>query len=180
MERIPDIEFINGKITETFKPIPDPFKPNEATYCFEIEKENHKTRTYTPFQYLDNILEAHYQAAEKTKNYKKKLIAIANAESSIRRKINEFQLEKKGFDFSNIFTDIEVTKKRLNAYHEYKEKWRDRLFTLCITLCGVLLGGIMTHFLSPSKPAQTTILIPKTDTVYKIKHDTIWIEKNKK
>jgi hypothetical protein len=175
MEKIPDIEFINGKRTETFKTIVEP-ESKKATFYFEIQK-GEETRQYPPVTFLEFILEVHYSMADKTKNYRKQLIAIANAESTIQRYISEFDLDKKGFDFTKIFTDIEVTKKRLNAYHEYKEKWRDRLFILC----GVILGGLITHFLSPSpQPMQTTIVLPKSDTVYKIKHDTIWIEKKNK
>ena len=123
MKKVHDIDFIKGKFEESFGTNVNS-ESGTVEHYFEITKEG-ETRRYKPFEYLNLILDWYYEEADKTKNHKKQLVALANAESKITRLILEHRLNKCGYDFSNIFSDIDITRRRLNTYASVNEKRND-------------------------------------------------------
>ena len=169
---MPDLDFIHGIRTESFVTQVNS-ESGTVEHYFEITKGN-ETRKFKPFEFLNLILEAYYEAADKTKNHKRKLAALANAESDIVRLIQENGLNSG--DFSNIFSDIDITRRRLNAYVFVNEKRNDWLRAIGAVCIGVILTALLSYITSHPQYIRTTVVIPKTDTVYQIIHDTIFIQ----
>ena len=121
MEKLQDVDFIQGKRTESFITNVN-IESGIVEHFFEITK-GLETRNYKPFDFFKFILQAHYEAADKIKNYKKQLVALANAESEIARYIFENGL--KIDDYAHLFSDINITRTRLNTYATVNEKRND-------------------------------------------------------
>ena len=174
-----DLEFIKGIIYESFdKHLPVPVDGSiKDQYCFKITK-GEEFRVYDIFQYLDLILEAQYNEADKTKSYYKKIICIANAESSIKRKISQYNLNQFNIDFSVLFDDIQFTEKRLNAYYQGSEKWRFFWAGGVLSFSVAILSGLLILWMTtqnqkqPLKVETTIQNIPKIQMI----HDTIYIK----
>lgn len=171
MAKLEDIIFITGSTTQSFKTIVS-IDRSSVIHIFEITKGDEK-RTYNPKEYLRLLLEWYYYESDKTKNNRKKLVCIANAESRITRLINEFGLDKLGYDFSDIYRDIAVTEKRILSYYNATEKRNSFLYGALITICSASISGLGVWALSLSiqnKPQENNIVFPK---IYLI-HDTVY------
>ncbi len=114
-EKISDTAFIQGVRTESFKTHVDVINKHVEKY-FEVTK-NGEVRKYTPYKFLDLILECHYQAADKTNSFNEKMICFINAESQIKRYIREYGLPES--DFLKIFEDLNDAKKRIEGYKQF-------------------------------------------------------------
>lgn len=112
-----DVDFIQGRRKEWFQPALNE-KTNVMEYYFFVQK-NEERRQYSPTKFLDLVLEAHYLAADKSQDYNEQVRCIINAESAIKRYIYENDLTAKGFNFDNIFSDIDVTRRRIETYKDY-------------------------------------------------------------
>ena len=173
-----DIDFIQGKREENFGTKVNS-ESGTVEHYFEITKGD-ETRKFNPIEFLNLILEAHYEAADKIKNHKKKLAALANAESVIVRLIQENGLNRGGYDFSNIFSDIDLTRRKLNAYALVNEKRNDWLRAIGAVCIGVILTSLLPNINSHPQYIRNTVVVPKTDTVYQIIHDTVFIQEKQK
>lgn len=174
MKKVRDLDFIQGKRKENFGTNVNS-ESGTVEHYFEITKGD-ETRRFKPLEFLNLILEAYYEAADETKNHKKQLAALANAESDIVRLIQEHGLNRGGYDFSNIFSDIDITRRRLNAYALVNEKRNDWLRAIGAICIGVILTTLLSYITSQPHYIRTTVVIPKTDTVYQIKYDTVFIK----
>lgn len=111
-----DVDFIQNKRKEWFQPTLNA-KTNVIEYYYVVEK-NEERRQYSPTEFLNLVLEAHYLAADRSQDYNEQLRCIINAESVIKRYIYENDLTAKGFSFDNIFSDLDVTRRRIKAYRD--------------------------------------------------------------
>jgi hypothetical protein len=175
MKKLRDIDFIQGERQESFEPMNELGKVENY---FFITKGN-ETRKYKPLEFFNLILDAHYEKADKITNNKKKLVALANAESTITRYILDNKLNKGNDNFSDLFSDIDITRRRLKAYETVNEKRNDWLRSIGAVSVGVILSVLLQYFFSHPNYIQTTVVVPKTDTIYQIKHDTIFIKEKK-
>lgn len=169
-----DIDFIKGSQKENFKTIINS-ELGTVEHYFEISRDDEK-REYKPLDFLNLILELYYEVADNTKNTKKKLVALANAENKIARKIQEYGLNKLNYDFSSIFSDIDITRKRISAYEIVNEKRNDWLRSIGAICIGSILTWILSYISFNNQVTRTTIVIPKTDTIYKVEHDTVYLD----
>ncbi len=174
MVKLRNIDFIQGKRQESFETrINDELEIVE--HYFAITKDG-ETREFKPLEFFNLILETHYEAADRTKNNKKQLVALANAESAITRYILNNGLNRVNYNFSDLFLDIDITRRRLNAYATVNEKRNDWLRAIGAVAIGAILTAILTYIVSSPNYIRTTIVIPKTDTIYQLKHDTIFVK----
>ncbi len=167
-------DFIQGKRQESFVTTIN----NESgmvEHYFEITKGD-ETRKYNPIDFFNLILDAYYEAADKTKNYKKQLVALSNAESTITRYILDNHLNRGDNDFSNLFSDIDITRRRLNSYATVNGKRNDWLRAIGAVCVGSILTALLSYTSSKPYYIRTTVVIPKKDTVYQIKYDTVFIK----
>lgn len=173
-----DIDFIQGKRKEKFCTIVNS-ELGTVEHYFEINKED-ETRKYKPLELLNLILDAYYEVADNTTNTKKKFVALANAESKIARKIQENGLNRFDYDFSNIFSDIDITRRRLSAYELVDEKRNDWVRAIGAVCIGAILTWLLSYFTFNHQVIRTTVVIPKSDTVYQLEHDTVYIKVKQK
>lgn len=174
MNKERDIDFIQGERKESFVTNVN----NESgmvEHYFKITKGD-ETRKYKPIDFFNFILDAYYEAADKAKNYKKQLVALSNAESTIRRYISGNHLNRGDNDFSNLFSDIDITRRRLNSYATVNEKRNDWLRAIGAVCIGSILAALLSYISSQPHYIRTTVVIPKTDTIYQIKYDTVFIK----
>ncbi|WP_293891641.1 hypothetical protein [Flavobacterium sp.] len=174
MKKLRDIDFIQGKRQESFETRANN-KLGKVEHYFVVTKDG-ETREFEPLHFLNLILEAYYEAADRSNNYKKQLVALANAESQITRYILNNGLNRGDYNFSDLFSDIDITRRKLNAYASVNKERNEWFRTVGATLIGVTLAAILSYIFSSPNYIRTTIVIPKTDTIFQLKHDTIFVK----
>lgn len=167
-----DVDYVTGQHTIIFRLEYD-YDLKKQNAIFKINKDG-EAKDFSAERYLQLTLEWHYLEAEKTKRFSKKLRCIINAESKIRRLIIEYGLRKLGYDFSEIFEDVDVTRRRISVYHDALEAkksfWRGVLATVIGAIISTVISTLLVYLkLIPQEPPTNNT---KFQTI-QIIHDTI-------
>jgi hypothetical protein len=69
-------------------------------------------------------------------------------------------LNRGNYNFSDLFSDIDITRIRLNAYATVNEKRNDWLRAIGAVAIGAILTVLLTYIVSSPNYIRTTIVVP--------------------
>jgi hypothetical protein len=118
-DSIRDVDFIQGERTEYYDVRHMAPDESEWSVVIFIEKNGDK-RMYTPIEFLNFLVEAHYNGIDKTEDLSERLKIVFNARRHVVHYIENFKEElgncvgkKREYDYTGVMKELDITVERL-------------------------------------------------------------------